>query len=592
MSRPAKAEEELLRELATLRERVAQLTRSEAELRRELQALTENEASWQSLAQNAPDIIMMVDRDGTIQFINRTVEGLCVSKVVGTTVYEYVPTDQHHVCRQSLEKVFGTGESDRYEVVGRGPHGRQSCYLTRVAPVRRDGKVVAATLVSADITERKRAEEALHEAKAETEALNRQLQKSVSHANRLATEAEQASMAKSLFLANMSHEIRTPMNAVIGLADLLLRTDLSPKQREYVELVRGSADALMTIINEVLEFSKIEAGKHELRKVDFDLRATVTELSEVMAIEARQKGIELSTTIGPDVPPMVLGDPGRVRQILSNIISNAIKFTARGTVKVELSLDLEDDPQQVVRFTVTDTGIGVPQNKKNIIFSAFVQADASTTRKYGGVGLGLPIAKRLVQTMGGQIGVDSEPQKGSKFWFTLPFPARPNDNRSLNGRPAETEAATPSSIPPGQKRPLRILLAEDNPSNQRVALMILEALGHEADGVASGAEAIKALQATAYDLVLMDVQMPEMDGFEATRMIRDQKSAVRDHAIPIIAMTAHASRRDRDMCLRAGMNDYLAKPVEPSQLARTIQRCLAGTDGPQSSASSPPSDAA
>jgi len=581
------------------------------------------------------------------------------------------------------------------------------------SPLVRDGNLRGRVWSFRDITERKRAEDSIRRAKEDTEEANRQLEQAIEHASRMAREAEIANKAKSEFLANMSHEIRTPMNGVIGMTGLLLESDLTAEHYEYAQTIHASADSLLSIINDVLDYSKIEAGHMDLEILDFDLRTTVEDVTDMLAVRAHDKGLELSCLVYPDVPALLCGDPGRLRQILINLTGNAIKFTEQGEVFIRVTREEETDKDITVKFSVTDTGIGIPEDHENFLFKSFAQADASITRKYGGTGLGLAISKQLAELMGGRVGVESEEGKGSTFWFTALLGKQPEDRKpevvipedirgqrilivddhatnrlvlrellrswdcrfeeagngeealerlreglvkndpflialvdmqmplmdgaTLGGKikadpdlnptrlvmltsagkrgdasrlkaigfaaylskPVKKShlydclvtvlgiPSTPSkdsSLPiitrygleEAKKRRVRILVAEDNVVNQKVALRILQKLGYRADAVADGREAVMALETIPYDLVLMDVQMPQMDGFEATGVIRDPASRVRNHHVPVIAMTAHAMKGDREKCLETGMDDYISKPVTALALNEILEKFLSG----------------
>jgi PAS domain S-box-containing protein len=611
-----------------------------------------------------------------------------------------------------LERHF-RGELDYYACETRMKHkdGHWVWVLDRgkVATWTDDGKPLLMLGTHQDITVRKQAEEELRE-------INRQLAWATTEAKELAVRAEMASVAKSEFLANMSHEIRTPMNGVIGMTGLLLETELSDEQRRYAEIVRTSSESLLGLINDILDFSKMEAKRLDLETLDFDLSSLLDDFAATLAVRAHEQGVELLCAADPGVPVLLRGDPGRLRQVLTNLGGNAVKFTRRGEVAIRVSTETEAAGEVLLRFSVRDTGIGIPPDKLGMVFDKFSQVDASTTRKYGGTGLGLAISRQLVELMGGTIGVTSEEGRGSEFWFTVRFakraegaealaehrpPADLHGERALvvddnatsreiltsrlvswglrvsetqdgaealealrravdekdpfrialidmqmpgmdgetlgrmllaDQRLADTRMVMLTSMgtrgdarrfeeigfaayatkpirhqelravlslalaerdgtkpAPGgiatrhsarerlnlaSARRGRILLAEDNITNQQVALGILKKLGLRCDAVANGAEAVRALETVPYDLVLMDVQMPEMDGLEATRLIRDPRSAVRNHGIPVIAMTAHAMQGDREACLAAGMNDYLSKPVTPLALAEAMEKWL------------------
>jgi signal transduction histidine kinase/CheY-like chemotaxis protein len=429
------------------------------------------------------------------------------------------------------------------------------------------------------------------EEKARAEQENLVVQRQNREIERLLTEARQASKFKSEFLANMSHEIRTPMNGILGMTDMVLATALSSEQREYLETARFSADSLLTILNDILDFSKIEAGRLDLHPIEFSLRECVTQTGKMFLVPLSAKGLQFDTEISDEVPDRIVGDPDRLRQVLLNLIGNAVKFTHQGGIKVIVRCSLPDGrvsmngarkqadeakepaaPEErkvCLQFVVQDTGIGIPADKQQLIFEAFRQADGSTTRKYGGTGLGLAICSRLVELMGGSIHVESRADEGSEFIFTAIF-----------GVVAEAAEAPPSELPrlaadvepaePERMRSLHVLLAEDNVVNQRLATRLLEKRGHRVVLASTGGEALARLKQGIFDVILMDVQMPDMDGLETTAIIREREkdSGIRT---PIVALTAHTMKGDRERCLAAGMDGYVTKPINAAEFMATVE---------------------
>ncbi|MBZ5701614.1 MAG: response regulator [Acidobacteriia bacterium] len=674
----------------------------EARVAERTAALRQSEELFRTLSEAAPVGIFRADPKGRCNYLNeRLLEmvGLKLEEALGYGWQKSIhPGDRERVGRH-LSSLVGQRrialESHRY----RTPDGREGWaegYMKALSA--EDGAISGYVGIVQDVTERRKAEEELREAKEAAEAANR---------------------AKSDFLAQMSHEIRTPMNGILGMTELALGTDLSAEQREYISMVKSSADALLDIINDILDFSKIEAGKIELERIPFSLHTCIEEALEPLSIRAQEKGLNLAWEVDAEIPDELAGDPTRLRQVLLNLAGNGVKFTKRGEVSIQAQLAVNDANGVAVKFTVADTGVGIPPEKLEKIFEAFAQADMSTTREYGGTGLGLSISTRLVHLMGGKIQVESEPEKGSRFFFTAHFGKTCNrartgccipegailpgkrvlaaDDSAINRRLLEQffkrwemdarvaasgrealelfrqaeEQGAPfdacvldyhmpgmdglelaarlreiarnkppvllllaSSNLPGERREcqragiqhtmrkpirmcvlctalngalgrraseqdsqtgksrataggsLRILLAEDNPVNRKLAVRILEKSGHRVAVANDGQEAVARTAAEEFDLVLMDVQMPVMGGLVATQRIREREQRTGLH-VPIIAMTAHALNKDRERCREAGMDGYTTKPIRPSELEAEIRRVYEAA-GPRTSAAGPP----
>jgi signal transduction histidine kinase len=400
----------------------------------------------------------------------------------------------------------------------------------------------------------------------EVDERTKQLNDLVEKYKEMKEKAEEASATKSVFLANMSHEIRTPMNEVMGMNDLLLETDLNEEQRELSRMVKRSAESLLRVINDILDFSKIEAGKMEIENIPFRMKDVVKEVVEIITFSTDEKGLTIEYSIDDDVPEKLLGDPTRLRQILLNYGSNAVKFTEEGKVSFDIKLVGSEKKEHLVKFAVTDTGAGIPQEKQSKIFDSFSQADSSTTRKYGGTGLGLAICNQLAELMNGKVGLESEEGVGSTFYLTVPLIEVTEPDIDVPSTQDSSEDLRPF---PEQ---LRILVAEDNKMNQMVAIKMLEQEGFIVDIAETGIEAVELIEENEYAFVLMDIQMPEMDGYEATELIRKKEKENKGGHIPIIALTASAMEEDRNLCFKAGMDDYIPKPVSKQNLIKVLKQ--------------------
>jgi len=523
----------------------------ETELQELLKASRERERYLNSLLSGLPDLLFVIDKDGVFREVYAHDESQLLvprAHALGRTVREILPPELAEHVMHAFHLVLATREPLRFEY-SVPLNGEDRYYEARIVPYTDDTVI---TLVR-DVHERKKAQMLLEET-------NRQLEEALLRANEMAVRAEAANRAKSEFLANMSHEIRTPMNGIIGMVQLLEDTPLTPEQADLLRTLKNSADFLMGIINDILDLSKIESGKMAIESIPVNLHELAQELVNLFGNRASEKGLILRADIDPHAPVWVQGDPVRLRQIIANFISNAIKFTHEGSIT--LTMAPSKAYPQGVWIGVRDTGIGIPKEKQAIIFDAFAQGDSSTTRKYGGTGLGLSISKRLVELMGGEIGVASEVGVGSLFYVDLPLP---------NATPQTTQTQSTDDYPatfPGS----RILLVEDNAVNCKVAMHMLAKLQVQVEVATNGLEAVQKATESPYDLILMDCQMPEMDGYEATRTLRAQGVQT-----PIIALTANALEEDREKCLACGMNDYLSKPIQADMLRRTLAQWLQDT---------------
>jgi PAS domain S-box-containing protein len=515
----------------------------EAEQKKLDQRLRDQQFYTRSLIESNIDALMTTDPAGIITDVNKQMEALtgCTrDELIGAPFKSYF-TDPERA-EAAIKLVLTEKKVTDFELTACALDGKQTVVSYNATTFYDRGRTLQGVFAAArDVTERKRVEAELQEAKAA---------------------AESASQTKSDFLASMSHEIRTPMNAIIGIADLLAKTALTPEQTRYVQIFRRAGDNLLHLINDILDLSKVEASQLELERTGFSLRDLLEKVIEIVAVRAAGKGLDISCDVAPDAAVDLIGDPTRLRQVLLNLLGNAIKFTDRGAVMLRVTRDPTARSPSALQFTISDTGIGIPREKLNAVFERFTQADSSTTRKYGGSGLGLTISKRLVELMGGRIWVTSEVDKGSEFAFALPFDIWSGANRP---------AAAPIGAGPEQPLPaLRILLVEDSVDNRFITTAYLRDTPYVIEIAENGAVACEKFEAGDYDLVLMDRQMPVMDGLTATRAMRAWEQARERTPTPIIALTASALKGDQEQCMAAGCTAYLTKPIKQDVLLQAI----------------------
>ncbi|HVZ45643.1 MAG TPA: ATP-binding protein [Ramlibacter sp.] len=506
-----------------------------------------HQALLAAVVNSIPDVISYKDAEGCYLGCNEAftkLSGVSAADVVGKRLAEVCSPELAGNVEAIDRQVIDTMERVRSEEWVTYPDGTMALLDSLRSPLRdHQGRVMGILAVGRNVTQRKLQQEELERAR---------------------DVAQEATRMKSDFLANMSHEIRTPMNAIIGLSHLALKGELPARQRDYIQKVHASGQHLLGIINDILDFSKVEAGKLAIEEEAFNLDRLIAQVGATMADKAAAKGLELDFQVADDVPRRLVGDSLRIRQVLINYVNNAVKYTEKGSVVVAVRAGAADDDEVMLRFSVTDTGIGLTEQQQQRLFQSFSQADSSTTRRYGGTGLGLAICKKLAELMGGDVSVESTPGRGSTFRFSVPV--RLADEGARDSQPPLPDA--PRSAPRGA----RVLLVEDNDINQSVGRELLKDAGIDCEIASNGQEALDMLRSGGYDLVLMDMQMPVMDGLTATQELRKLPSCAK---LPVVAMTANALLRDRERCLAAGMDDFVAKPIEPNELQRVLAKWLA-----------------
>ncbi len=547
--------------LYELRVHQIQLEMQNEELRRTQEELDASQARYFDLYDLAPVGYLTFAEAGLILEANLAAAnmfGVARAALIKQPIKRFLCKDDQDLFYLYRKQAFTSSKPHVAEMLLKRPDG--SSFWAHIQATPAEGGEFWVSL--SDITERKQAEDALFQAKAA---------------------AETANIAKSQFLSTMSHEIRSPMNSILGMVQLLQQTELTHEQRQFTEIALWSGKNLINLINDILDLAKIEAGKIELEIGNFDLPTMVSDTIKILSLQAREKSVHLSSSHDSDIPAALKGDAGRLRQIIINLVGNAIKFTPKGSVALHCQKDAEDDSSITLRFLIRDTGIGIAADKLEDLFAPFTQVNSPTARKYGGTGLGLSICKHLVELMGGTIGVESVGGVGSTFWFTVVLVKQsqvlPCQGEGRDGVDSviSDQPHYLSDIPLGRvwskhATPLRILLTEDDPPSQLLVSSLLKEFGYLVDVAKNGKEAVAALEKNDYALVLMDCMMPEMSGFAVTAIIRDPASAVRRQDIPVIALTGNAMKQDRDHCLAFGMDDHLSKPLMLADLLAMLKK--------------------
>lgn len=511
-----------------------------------------------SLIEASLDPLVTINAEGKIMDMNQAtinIIGLKRNEITNSDFFDYFTEPQK--AREVYQQVFAVGFVADSPLTLRHINGKLTDVLFNGSVYRDDkGKVLGVVIVARDVTDQKRIANELNEAKVRAETANKVAQEAKTVAQTATRKAEDAVKAKQQFLSNMSHEIRTPMNAIIGFTKVVLKTELNDKQKEYLNAIKLSGNALIVLINDILDLAKVDAGKMTFEQIPFKMELSIAAMLHIFEAKIQEKNLKLKLEYDHDIPPVLLGDPVRLHQIILNLLSNAVKFTNKGHIIVKVKLLQEDGERVNILFSISDTGIGIENIKLKKIFENFQQASSGTSRLYGGTGLGLAIVKQLVETQGGEINVESEVAKGSDFSFNLNFMKTKEGMESAIELPdLEIELKN-----------IRVLVAEDIPLNQLLMKTILDDFGFEREIVANGRIAVEKLQENHFDIVLMDLQMPEMNGFEATEYVRN----VLKSDIPIIALTADVTTVDLSKCMAVGMNDYITKPVDERLLYSKI----------------------